>query len=303
MPWTGSGVFNRLFSWQADKAAGINISSSRMDSDTNDIVSSGLGNCLTRDGQGQPTANLPMAGFKHTNVANGSAATDYVAVGQLQPTGNAQSIGITGLAMVGDIKPTALPESALPPGWKVCAGQTRPRTDPLWLATGAVNPANWVWGNGDGSTTYTLPDFRGRSLFGKDDMGGSAANRLTSAVSGVNGTTLGGAGGDQHAQHDTLTASSVSTAVSSAVSAVNDPGHSHGYTIAGNWDGAHNDFAAGTNGSHAATNTSTVGTGITVSTTVSTGVTTTTTVTSALTGASQNIPPAAVVNWIIFCGA
>lgn len=84
MPWNGSGTFNRIYSWVADKAAGLNISSSRMDTDTNDIVSSGFGNCLTRDGQGQPTANLPMAGFRHTGVASGVARTDYSTLSQAQ---------------------------------------------------------------------------------------------------------------------------------------------------------------------------------------------------------------------------
>lgn len=84
MGWNGSGSFNRLFSWSADKAAGLDISSSRMDADTDSITSEGLGNCLTRDGQGQPTTNLPMATFRHTNVGNGVARNDYPALGQVQ---------------------------------------------------------------------------------------------------------------------------------------------------------------------------------------------------------------------------
>lgn len=84
MPWNGSGTFNRIFSWVADKAAGLDISSSRMDTDTNDIASGGFGNCLTRDGQGQPTANLPMVGFRHTGVQNAVNRSDYAAFGQVQ---------------------------------------------------------------------------------------------------------------------------------------------------------------------------------------------------------------------------
>lgn len=84
MGWNGSGTFQRLYSWVADKAAGLDISSTRMDADTNDIATNGFGNCLTRDGQGQPTANLPMANFRHTGVGNGSDRTDYAAMGQLQ---------------------------------------------------------------------------------------------------------------------------------------------------------------------------------------------------------------------------
>ena len=84
MSWNGSGTFNRIYSWVADKVAGLDISSSRMDTDTNDIASNGFGNCLTRDGQGSATANLPMNNFRHTGVSNGVARTDYAALGQVE---------------------------------------------------------------------------------------------------------------------------------------------------------------------------------------------------------------------------
>jgi hypothetical protein len=38
MSWNGAGNFNRLYSWVADKAAGLNISSARIDADSNDIA-------------------------------------------------------------------------------------------------------------------------------------------------------------------------------------------------------------------------------------------------------------------------
>lgn len=53
-----------------------------------------------------------------------------------------------------------------------------------------------TYGTGDGSTTFNIPDKRGRVSAGKDDMGGNAANRLTSAGA-VTGTSLGYAGGEQ----------------------------------------------------------------------------------------------------------
>ena len=83
MPWSGGGTFQRTFSWIADAAAGLDISASRMDEDTNDLASNGFGNCLTRDGQGIATALLPMGGFRHTGCGNGVALTDYATVGQL----------------------------------------------------------------------------------------------------------------------------------------------------------------------------------------------------------------------------
>src|SRR5574343_567108 len=74
-------------------------------------------------------------------------------------------------------------------------------------------------GAGDGSTTFNLPDRRGRVAVGKDNMGGTPANRVTSAVSGVDGATLGAVGGSQSLMAHTHTAS------------VTDPGHNH--TVSG----------------------------------------------------------------------
>ena len=54
-----------------------------------------------------------------------------------------------------------------------------------------------TYGSGDGSTTFNLPDFRGRIGAGRDDMGGSSANRITSGGSGIVGTTLGATGGTE----------------------------------------------------------------------------------------------------------
>lgn len=52
-----------------------------------------------------------------------------------------------------------------------------------------------IYGSGDGSTTFNVPDLRGRVVAGADAMGGSAAGRLTDAVAGID--ALGDAGGAQ----------------------------------------------------------------------------------------------------------
>lgn len=54
-----------------------------------------------------------------------------------------------------------------------------------------------TYGAGDGSTTFTLPDKRGRASFGKDNMGGTSANRLTGQSGGIDGDTLGDVGGSE----------------------------------------------------------------------------------------------------------
>src|SRR5215467_12012501 len=53
----------------------------------------------------------------------------------------------------------------------------------------------YPYGNGDGSTTFGIPDYRGRLGIGKDNMGGTAANRITVGISGIGGGTLGAVGG------------------------------------------------------------------------------------------------------------
>jgi microcystin-dependent protein len=86
--------------------------------------------------------------------------------------------------------------SAAPSGWLLCYGQAISRTSyaGLFAALGTT------YGSGDGSTTFNLPDLRGRAIAGKDDMGGAAANRITNAGSSITGTTLGASGGTQNHQ-------------------------------------------------------------------------------------------------------
>lgn len=81
-----------------------------------------------------------------------------------------------------------------PEGWLLCYGQAISRTTyaDLFEAIGTV------FGVGDGSTTFNIPDARGRVIAGQDDMGGSSANRLTNPASttgGIDGDVLGGTGG------------------------------------------------------------------------------------------------------------
>src|SRR6185436_7958923 len=82
MPFNGAGVFNRVYNWVQDKANGILVTASRMDTEM-DGMATGLSTCLTKDGQSTPTANIGMGGFKIQNLAAGVASTDAVRVGQV----------------------------------------------------------------------------------------------------------------------------------------------------------------------------------------------------------------------------
>lgn len=50
-------------------------------------------------------------------------------------------------------------------------------------------------GDGDGLTTFHKPDCRGRTVAGRDDQGGTAANRLTVGGAGINANVPGRSGG------------------------------------------------------------------------------------------------------------
>ncbi|QIP08547.1 tail fiber protein [Bradyrhizobium symbiodeficiens] len=73
-----------------------------------------------------------------------------------------------------------------------------------------------TYGSGDGSTTFNIPDCRGRIVAGRDDMGGATASRLSSSYFGGAATSLGATGGaESHpltvSQHATLTSSGTIT--------------------------------------------------------------------------------------------
>lgn len=80
---------------------------------------------------------------------------------------------------------TGATPSGPPPGWLWCAGQavSRARYASLFAAIGTT------YGSGDGSLTFNVPDLRGRTIVGLDNMGGTDAGRLSSA------NTLGTTGG------------------------------------------------------------------------------------------------------------
>lgn len=86
-----------------------------------------------------------------------------------------------------------------PDGWLLCFGQTVSRT--TYSALFAVIGTSF--GAGDGSTTFGIPDLRGRVIAGQDDMGGTSANRLTGVAGGIDGDVMGSAGGAETHTLDT----------------------------------------------------------------------------------------------------
>jgi microcystin-dependent protein len=85
------------------------------------------------------------------------------------------------LAQIGEVKLFASP--FIPATWLLCAGQPVSRTTYSLLFAYIGN----IYGNGDGSSTFNVPDMRGRVAAGADNMGGGFAGRLNGWSIGVNG--------------------------------------------------------------------------------------------------------------------
>jgi microcystin-dependent protein len=134
---------------------------------------------------------------------------------------------------IGSVMPYA---GTVPPtGWLFCYGQVVGRAEyPALFSVIGVN-----YGIGDGSTTFAIPDCRGRVPIGKDNMGGSSANRITTAGSGINGSIIGSGGGVEGVL---LTADNIPPLTGSAQSAGS---HTHSLT---NGTNKYQHFGSGVSG-------------------------------------------------------
>lgn len=83
--------------------------------------------------------------------------------------------------------------ASAPTGYLLCDGSAVSRS--TYAALFAI--ISTTFGTGDGSTTFNVPDLRGRACIGKDNMGGSAASRTTGTTMVPDGQTVGAAGGAQ----------------------------------------------------------------------------------------------------------
>lgn len=211
---------------------------------------------------------------------------DDVEVWTMDPV--SPEINVSGAPQTGAVVATAGP--TVWSGWLLCDGSAVSRTTYATLFA----EIGTAWGTGDGSTTFNVPDLRGRALFGKDNMGGSAANRLTAGVSGITGTTLGATGGDQRLYQHTH-----SITDPQHTHAVTDPGHDHDTTAETSASGGGSLIKVFDGGSGPTQDFSTSKdvTGLTVDS-AATGIT----ISNAGAGTAQNVPPAGVINWLIFAG-
>lgn len=143
-------------------------------------IAAALTNRIHADGRTAWTGDQNANGHKITDLAEGTNPNDAVRVAQLS------NMGIP----VGVWLPYG--GSTAPDGWILCDGRAISRSE--FAALYAV--IGTTFGIGNGSTTFNVPDMRGRVPAGADAMGGNAASRLTSTGLGTS-ATLGASGGGQ----------------------------------------------------------------------------------------------------------
>ena len=335
MPRNGAGTYTLP---QPAFVPNTTISSSAVNSDFSDIAAA-LTTSISSDGQTPIVGPLKFSAGSST-APSITFTTDTTTGLYLQSSGilGFASLGVTPLVIDANrigtgggnvlrtdygsgscaINPVGMvidfAGSTPPTGWWLCYGQAISRTGypELFSVIGTI------YGAGDGSTTFNLPDLRGRATFGVDNMGGTAAGNISAAGDNFNGTILGNSGGFQNQTLGVANLAAHSHTVTATFSdpghshLISDPGHAHGPgsdTYFLNTQSPFNRLAVGTSGanplnSSGSLTTATATTGITQTQIASTGIIGTSTSTQNTgSGASFSIlPPAFILNKIIFAG-
>lgn len=180
------------------------------------------------------------------------------------------------------------PGATAPTYWLFCYGQTLLRAD----YPGLFAAISTTYGSTD-SSNFLLPDCRGRVRGGKDDMGGTSANRLTNQTGGLNGDTLGATGGTET---HTLTTAEM-PAHTHTFSATTSSNGAHTHTVSLNVNGA--DSIETGSGRPEFLSASTV---TTSSDGAHTHTVSGTTSSAGSTAAHNNVQPTIIFNTIIFAG-
>ena len=176
--------------------------------------------------------------------------------------------------------------SCVPAGFTTITAKT---SSSVTLAVNAnasvnINAVFFPWGNGDHSTTFNLPDYRGLIPMGNNIMGGVASSNISDANFGAASASSSGGQGGAQTNSVTLLATNLPSNIP-----YTDPGHSH---AVGSNGGGTNTNGSASSFVQAATDVANVGTisqtiGITINPSGNVPFTT------------INIPPSKTVNFII----
>jgi len=156
------------------------------------IVVPGHGSSHVRGGSDVIDGDRLTVDYVPTNYTRNASASGAGDVTDL----TAHLAGIDLFLPAGILMPYA--GSSEPTGWVFCYGQTVDSV--VNTAYARLFTAIGTTYGGTGASSFIIPDLRGRIPAGKDNMGGTTASRLTSGVSGITGTILGAAGGNESMQ-------------------------------------------------------------------------------------------------------
>lgn len=194
MPYDSEGNFTRVHNWEQDRQNDIDIMSDRMDEEF-DNYANGMNDVMLRDGRCVMTGNLKMGNYQIKQLADGVSALDAINLGQLKDLRTELQSYADAIIPKGVIIPFA--GVTAPKGFLLCDGSQVSRTtySDLFAVIGTT------YGAGNGSTTFTLPDYRDRTVFMRNDKsvgkvsdGSIPDHRHTMAVKvGTSGWEGGGA--------------------------------------------------------------------------------------------------------------
>ena len=182
--------------------SGATVTEFRPGTDDDGVVTASLADSAVT------TAKIADDAITNAKIADDAVNADSVADNSIGAAAiNISGNGTSGQAVVSDgdgsfsYTSNIVPSGALmpyagtsaPTGFLLCDGSAVSRSTYATL----FSAISTTYGAGDGSSTFNLPDLRGRVVAGQDDMGGSSANRLTDQTGGLNGDTLGDTGGSE----------------------------------------------------------------------------------------------------------
>ena len=168
---------------------GFRVAVKKVDSSSNNVTIDG-NSSETIDG-----ATTLLLDGQYDSVVLVSNGSNWFVAAEKNPTADTIPVGSM----------TVWTTTTAPAGWLLCYGQEVSET--TYAGLFAVVGTTFNTG-GEAGGNFRVPDMRGRAPFGKDDMGGTPANRISG------GTTIGGTGG---AETYTLTTSEL-------------PAHTHSIT-------------------------------------------------------------------------
>jgi hypothetical protein len=188
--FNGAGTFVRSFSWVADKTNGIDITSSRCDTEDNGFAS-GLSLCVTRDGQGAMAANfVPSVAASYDLGSAGVQWRNVFLSGNATVGGNANVTG--NLVVAGAAVGFNIPQIF----------QKQTPTTITSSTTAAIDPALQASGFGAGTYLFELLLLAGSTTNGglaatmnlstSVTHGAWATHGSTAPVAGYAGITIGG---------------------------------------------------------------------------------------------------------------